>query len=47
MAALLTNQYIYIAAVRYGRAEQLCCDTVLLTTIVAMLTTAGVALMLS
>lgn len=47
MAALPTAQNIYIAAVRYGRAEQLCRDTVLLTTVVAMLTMAGVALLLS
>lgn len=47
MAALPTAQNIYIAAVRYGRAEQLCRDTVLLTTVLAMLTMAGVALLLS
>ncbi|MGQ1796327.1 AEC family transporter [Kocuria oceani] len=47
MAALPTAQNIYVAAVRYGRAEQLCRDTVLLTTVVAMLTMAGVALLLA
>lgn len=47
MAALPTAQNIYIAAVRYGRAEQLCRDTVLVTTVVAMLTMAVVALLLS
>jgi hypothetical protein len=36
-----------VAAVRYGRAEQLCRDTVLVTTVIAMLTMAGVALLLS
>ena len=47
MAALPTAQNIYVAAVRYGRAEQLCRDTVLVTTVVAMLTMAVVALLLS
>jgi malonate transporter len=47
MAALPTAQNIYVAAVRYGRAEVLCRDTVLVTTVVAMLTMAGVALVLS
>ncbi|MFI7482574.1 AEC family transporter [Kocuria sp. M1R5S2] len=47
MAALPTAQNIYVAAVRYGRAEQLCRDTVLLTTVIAMLTMAVVALLLS
>jgi malonate transporter len=47
MAALPTAQNIYVAAVRYGRAEQLCRDTVLVTTVVAMLTMAVVALLLA
>jgi malonate transporter len=47
MAALPTAQNIYVAAVRYGRAEQLCRDTVLVTTVNAMLTMAVVALLLS
>lgn len=47
MAALPTAQNIYVAAVRYGRAEQLCRDTVLVTTVLAMLTMAVVALLLS
>ncbi|GAA1772809.1 AEC family transporter [Kocuria aegyptia] len=47
MAALPTAQNIYVAAVRYGRAEQLCRDTVLVTTVIAMLTMAVVALLLS
>jgi len=47
MAALPTAQNIYVAAVRYGRAEVLCRDTVLVTTVVAMLTMAAVALLLS
>ncbi|GGG53615.1 permease [Kocuria dechangensis] len=47
MAALPTAQNIYVAAVRYGRAEVLCRDTVLVTTVVAMLTMAVVALLLS
>jgi predicted permease len=47
MAALPTAQNIYVAAVRYGRAEVLCRDTVLVTTVVAMLTMAGVAMVLS
>lgn len=47
MAALPTAQNIYVAAVRYGRAEEVCRDTVLVTTAVAMLTMAAVALLLS
>ncbi|ALU40920.1 hypothetical protein AS188_15535 [Kocuria flava] len=47
MAALPTAQNIYVAAVRYGRSELLCRDTVLLTTVLAMLTMAAVALLLA
>ena len=47
MAALPTAQNIYVAAVRYDRAQVLCRDTVLVTTVVAMLTMAGVAFLLS
>lgn len=47
MAALPTAQNVFAAAVRYERGEEICRDTVLLTTVVAMLTMAVVALLLA
>lgn len=47
MAALPTAQNIYVAAVRYSTAEAITRDVVLVTSLSAMLTMAGIALFLA
>lgn len=47
MASLPTAQNVYVAAVRYRTAEPVTRDVVLVTSVVAMLTMAGVALVLA
>lgn len=47
MASLPTAQNVYVAAVRYRTAEPVTRDVVLVTSVVAMLTMAGVALALA